>query len=134
MHRHQPHRRELLPGGRAVVLAVQRRLPLAIAVESLVGKLRHEVQEPAEITTLAVLVLAREAHELAHVGQPSLAAGHREHAQVVAAALERALDQAVERAARCPRALGGEQIDEALHPRPVGRAPAPRARRPGRRP
>ena len=57
MHRHEPHRRELAPGRGTVVLAVQRRLALAIAVEALVGELGHEVEEAAQVPALVELVL-----------------------------------------------------------------------------
>src|SRR5207302_8890349 len=113
----EPTRGQLAPRGRAVVLAVQGRLALAIAVEPLVRELVHEVEEAAKVTTLAMLVIASEPHELADVGHPALAAGHGEQPQVVAGALQRPFDQPVERTPRRLGALGAEHPDEALDPR-----------------
>ena len=110
MDRHQPHRVERL--------ALDRRLALArlagpgAGAEAAAGAPGDEVEESAQVGPVRRLVLAREAHQLAHVGQPPLPARHREHGQVVARPLERAVDQPLGAGAGGHLALDGEPVGE----------------------
>ena len=64
-------------------------------------------------------MLAAEAHQLADVREPPLAAGHREHPQVVAAELERAFDQLLDTDSGDQLALAREPIRERRQQRTV---------------
>jgi len=51
-----------------------------------------ELEEAVQVTAVSGFEVAAQTHQLAHVGQPPRSAGHREHRQVVAAALQRTID------------------------------------------
>jgi hypothetical protein len=99
--RHQPDRVERLGLERGLALARQRGVALG-----------DRVDETAQVAPLLGLVLARHAHQLAHVGHPPGAGGQGEHVAVVAGARDGAVDQRLERYLGGGAALGGEQLGE----------------------
>ncbi len=95
------------------LLRLERRLPLALLDQVALG---DEVDEPAQVTPLVGLILARHAHQLAHVGHATVPRGQREDAPVVARARDRAVDQRLQRDPRRQLALLREDPDAALEP------------------
>ena len=99
--RHEPHRVD--------ALRLEWRLALTRAQHVLLG---DEVDEAAQVAPLVRLVLAREAHELAHVRHPALAVWHAEDHAVVLRARDRPIDQGLEREPRRGFTLRIEALDE----------------------
>ena len=97
------------------VLGLQRRLALALGDQVALG---HEVDEAAQVAALLGLELARHPHQLAHVGHPPLAGGHRQHCAVIARARHRPVDQRLQghprrRALASARERAGERASAA---------------------
>ena len=80
--------------------------------ESAAGAAGHELEEPPQVGPVRRLVLAREPHQLAHVREPALTAGHRQHGQVVAGPRHRAVDQPLDAGAGGHLPLDGEPVGE----------------------
>ena len=123
--RHQPHGVE--------PLRLQRGLALARLGEVLTRGVR---QEAAQVTAFGALVLAGEAHQLAQVGQPALAAGTAEDLEVVARRGDRALEQHLDRQPLGAEPLRGGEAGEGDEPVAVvlGQRVEPGARRAQGRP
>ncbi len=102
MDRHQPHGVQALGLERGLAFA-----GLGEVAGLGVG------EEAAQVAALGALVLAGQAHQLAQVREPAVAAGAGERRQVVAGGDDRALEQHLERRALGVLALGGQQARHA---------------------
>ena len=112
MDRHQPHRVERL--------ALDRRLRLARLARARPRAPGDQLQERVQVRAVGALVLAGQAHQLAHVRQPALTPGHRQDGQVVAGQLDDPVDQRLD---RCPPRR------PPLHREPLGKPSQPLPRR-----
>ncbi len=101
MDRHQPHRLERLALDRSLALSRRAGAPLA-------GAPAHEPQEPAQVGPRHRLVLTRQAHQLAYVGEPPAPAGQGQHGEVVPGGGKRAVEQLLDRGARRDPPLPGK--------------------------
>ncbi len=109
MDGHQAHRVE--PVG------LERGLALAGLGEVLGDRVGEEA---AQVGALGALVVARQAHQLAQVGQPPVAAAAGQDREVIAGRHDGALDQRLRRRALSAGTLGREEARERLQPRALG--------------
>ena len=101
MDGHDPHPVVPLGGGRGLRLGVA------------LGPGGEEVEQTAQVASLARLELGRQPGHLANVGEAGLAGRAREHGQVVAGLADHRLDQGRQREAWGPLAQRGDRGDEA---------------------
>ena len=113
MDRHQAH--GVQP------LGLERRLALAGLGEVALGRVG---QERAQVAPLGALELAGQAHQLAQVGEPPVAAGPGEHGEVVAGGHDRLLEQGLHGRPLGPLALGGEKARDGGDPLAGGQSRA----------